>query len=206
MNYIYDLVLNFREEYLDFYEWEREDSILFINKIPIIRVNNIQYDEIIKNRIKFSKELLFLLKNKTSTDKGLIKYSLLITDGDSVIGLKLNDEGIVEMISKLLYDEELAVIEEIIDMPIDTINYEIIQEYSKELLLTRKERRIKNILLKEIKSLYDKNEYEEIDYLYKEIFNDSKNYLEEYDILMDEINNNFNDKYICLYEIVKLTQ
>ena len=39
MNYYYDIVLNLNEELYEFYEWEENDSIDFIKKIPLFRVS-----------------------------------------------------------------------------------------------------------------------------------------------------------------------
>ena len=41
MNYYYDFILNFnkeREPYYNFYEWEKDDDLVKIKKIPIFRV------------------------------------------------------------------------------------------------------------------------------------------------------------------------
>jgi len=206
MTYIYDLVLNFNKDYLEFYEWKKEDNIIYIRKIPIIKINNIQYNEIIKNKIKVTKELLKKIENKTTTDNGFIKYSLLVTDGNYVIALKFNKDGEVIENSKLLFDEELAVLEEISDLDMSIINYLIISKNSNNIFLTRKEKSIKKILLDEIKMLYQIKDYEKIDYLYKEVFSDEKNIFEEYKVLVDGINNNFNEQYLQIYEIIKLTQ
>ena len=35
MNYIYDVVLNFQDELIEFYEWSSEDTIDHIKRIPI---------------------------------------------------------------------------------------------------------------------------------------------------------------------------
>jgi len=206
MTYIYDLVLNFNKDYLEFYEWKKEDNIIYIRKIPIIKINNIQYNEIIKNKIKVTKELLKKIENKTTTDNGFIKYSLLVTDGNYVIALKFNKDGEVIENSKLLFDEELAVLEEISDLDMSIINYLIINKNFNNIFLTRKEKSIKKILLDEIKMLYQIKDYEKIDYLYKEVFSDEKNIFEEYKVLVDGINNNFNEQYLQIYEIIKLTQ
>ena len=38
MNYYYDVVLNFLEEPILFYEWAEQDSIEYIKKIPLYQV------------------------------------------------------------------------------------------------------------------------------------------------------------------------
>ena len=39
MNYIYDVILNLRSKYYDFFFWEEDDEITHISKIPVIKVN-----------------------------------------------------------------------------------------------------------------------------------------------------------------------
>ena len=41
MNYIYDLVLNFKSNFIEFYEWNKVDEFTYIEKIPIFRVTDI---------------------------------------------------------------------------------------------------------------------------------------------------------------------
>ena len=38
MTYIYDILLNFNEEYYEFYDWNKEDTIVHIKKIPIYKI------------------------------------------------------------------------------------------------------------------------------------------------------------------------
>ena len=36
MEYVYDIVLNFREEYYDFYEWHPTDRIINIKRVAYV--------------------------------------------------------------------------------------------------------------------------------------------------------------------------
>ena len=148
MKYIYDLILNYNKDYLEFYEWQRDDNIININKVPIIKINSMQYEEIITNKIKVTDELLKKINNKTRIDRGFIKYSLLITDDNYVTALKFDEKGIVIEKSKLLFDEGIAILEEVNDLNMEFIDYEVLEKNTKELFLTRKERMIKELLLK----------------------------------------------------------
>ena len=45
MNYIYDILLNFKKEFFEFYEWNLNDDIIHIRKIPVFKVRKNQlYD------------------------------------------------------------------------------------------------------------------------------------------------------------------
>ena len=59
MIYIYDVILNFTDNYYyEFYEWNKNDNLLNFKKIPIIYVNNKVLDDFIKNMIRINKTFL----------------------------------------------------------------------------------------------------------------------------------------------------
>ena len=202
MNYIYDLILNYNKELYEFYEWNNTDKLINIEKIPIIRINNTSFNEIMSSRIKISLVLLDKIKNKTYTSNKIIKYSLLITNLNRVIALKFDDQGIEIERSSLLLDEEEDVLED--DYQEEKIEYEIIEKLEEDYFLTRKEKSIKKYLLKEINNLYMNNNYEELNYLYEELYNDDKSIIERYNYLINSITNNYNSNYEKLYNIIKL--
>ena len=69
MNYIYNIYLNFNKNYYDYYEWNDNDNIILVKKIPIIKTNTNDFKNIISNYIK--------INNK---DKLSIKNYFIITD------------------------------------------------------------------------------------------------------------------------------
>ena len=208
MNYIYDVVLNFNDykDVYDFYEWEKSDNYTYVEKIPIFVVNSFQMEEILFSRIKISNTLLSSISNKTILENGIISYSFLVTNREKVIGLKFNNNGELVEVSNLLLDEEDAVIEEVDDFDIDYLDYEIIDIVSNNLFLTRKDRFIRNYLLKEIDILYKNNNYDEINYLYYEIFNDNCSIHNKYKLLVNGIKNNYTEDYSKLYNTIKLSK
>ena len=40
MTYIYDILLNFKEELIEFYDWNKNDNIIHIRKIPLLKISN----------------------------------------------------------------------------------------------------------------------------------------------------------------------
>ena len=207
MNLIYDIVLNYAKwnETYDFFEWNQKDNLTYIEKIPIFKISSQRMEEILKYRIKISQEILNKIHNKTFSSIGIIPYSLLFTDRTKVIALSFSKDGILEEKSNLLLDEEEAVIMESEDFALEEIQYEKLEKYPFS-FLTRKEKEIQKYLIKKINYLYETNNYEEIDYLYKEIFNKQKSPQEEYKALIESINNNFKEKYNSLCEIIKLAE
>ena len=65
MNYYYDILLNFQEKYYWFYEWDQNDNIDFIKKIPIFHVDSKTYIELLTKKISLNKEFLNSIENKT---------------------------------------------------------------------------------------------------------------------------------------------
>ena len=38
MTYIYDILLNFKDELIEFYDWNKNDNIIHIRKIPLLKI------------------------------------------------------------------------------------------------------------------------------------------------------------------------
>ena len=206
MNYIYDIVLCFNKYNLDisFYEWNSSDKFTYIEKIPIYRITDIGMNEISNHLIRIDKDLLNSIKNKTICKNGVINYSLLITDMNRVVGLKFDENGYLIQKSNLLIDEEDAVIEEVSLLDLDIFNYELLDSFDNELFLTRSEKTMKNSLLNEINNLYENGMFDEINYLYYEVFNENKSIHNKYLDLVKIINDgNYIDE---LFEVVKMTK
>ena len=51
MNYIYDVVLNFQDDLIEFYEWSSEDTIDHIKRIPIFRISSQNLNDLINKNI-----------------------------------------------------------------------------------------------------------------------------------------------------------
>lgn len=208
MNYIYDLVLNFTDSdnLLEFYEWKKRDNLTTIQKMPIFKITRHQMDDILNNRIKINEEIFNKVKNKTIiVDGDNLKYSFLVTDLNRVIALDFSNDRVLKRSSCLLLDEEEDVIDECSDYEVDDFNYEIVCNYKKQLFLTREEKNIREKLLLELKSLYERKDYDEINYLYEELYTEKMSVRRKYLFLVDEITNNYDSKYNKLYDIIKLT-
>ena len=206
MNYIYDIVLCFNKYNLDinFYEWDKNDNFSYIEEIPIYRITDIGMNEVNNHLIRIDKDLLNIIHNKTICKNGIINHSLLITDMNRVVGLKFDSNGLLIEKSNLLIDEEDVIIEECSLLDLDIFNYELLDSYSNELFLTRKEKYKKNNLLEEINYLYNDKKYDEINYLYYEVFDKEKSIKNKYIDLVNLIGSN---KCIDeLFEVVKMSK
>ena len=115
MNYIYDILLNFHEIDYDFYEWNVNDDIIHIRKIPFIKINRNLMSRIINYRFCVSSDFLKKISNRTevfaSKNIKIMKYVCLFSDGYEVIAVQFSDDGRKEKISKLLLDEKEDILE-----------------------------------------------------------------------------------------------
>ena len=111
MDYIYDISLNFNDEYFDFYEWNKDDKIINIRKIPIFKVNNKTFYDFRMNKVLIDKEFLKLINNHTEYffNKTIkLMTAFLLTDGLDIIALKIDKNM---KYSSLLVNEELDILE-----------------------------------------------------------------------------------------------
>lgn len=207
MNMIYDIVLNYErvEDSYESYEWSKNDYFTYIEKIPIIKIDHKDMKKCFPSRFQISKKLLQRIENKTISSEGKNRYSTLLTDGFRVVAFTFDEKGITKEKSSLLLDEEEAVIMEAESFPKEKFTYDIIEEYPIT-FLTRKEKKLQKNLLKKIKELYQKKNYDEIDYLYHECFFKRKSPEEEYEQLIKNIENQLEEKYESLCEIIELAE
>lgn len=94
MDYVYDIVLNFQNKYYDFYEWQKNDKIINIKRLPIYKITN--------------KDYLNLKYNDVTIDvNSLLKPSkmFLVTSGLEVMGLIIDNKGNIIKRSSLIFEE-----------------------------------------------------------------------------------------------------
>ena len=200
MNYVYDIYLNFNDIAYDFFEWDKNDKITHIKKIPIYKVSTDNFKLILNNKVKFNNLFVKKIYNKTDLfKKEKIEYSVLICNNDNIIAVLLNKEGVCIKKSFLFIDEELEVLDEVKDIEKEDINIEVISKL-KIILKTRNDIKIDNFINKEINNI----DINKLKYIYYELFNKKDNF--DYDIKKklylikkDKI------KYKKLYDILKLT-
>jgi len=191
MNYIYDILGNFQFNYYDSFEWNKEDQIIRIRKIPLIKVNEKFLYNVKYNVIKVDKDFLDIIEKKTEVfdNKGIdhVLYCSVFASEKECVIIKFNTNGCNVLKSSILLDEEKDVLEDIIDEKVLEIDYELIE--TKEMkFVTRKEDSVINKITKNINDLYESKEYEKLEYLYFECFNTKNtNYMEIRDILINNL-------------------
>lgn len=210
MNYVYDVLLNFQKEYYDFFEWNNEDEITHIRKIPIFKISNIDYKTIKGGNIKINKTFMNKIYNKTqkfnNSKTKNINYAFLVSNGKETLGIKLNKNGLNTYKSSLLFDEEEEINDIAVNLDNSTIEYKIINNASNNDYQTRKEKKINKIIIEKLNNLFKDKDSDKLKYLYLECFNKSENNINKiYNKLKKEIEKNQKKQYI-IYNFFKLIE
>ena len=127
MIYIYDVLLNFNTSLIEFFEWEENDLIKYVKKLPIYKVSDDFLYNLVKNEIKVSDDFLNEIKDKTLFDNqnNNFKYCCLFTNNKIIIGVVFNEIGNVLYLSRLLIEEEKEILTIANRLSLYNINYEI---------------------------------------------------------------------------------
>lgn len=179
MNYVFDVCLNFNKELYNFYEWNEDDKILYFIKIPVFKIEDDLINDFIFNDIKVDNLFLRKIYNKSQVyfknSNKLNNYSCILTTSKYVIGINFDKNGYVIGKSYLSLEEETEVIEFSKFIKYTIINYKIIRKNNrKENYFTRKELEDISIIKKYINNLEISKKYEELQYIYYEIFNEKE--------------------------------
>lgn len=212
MIYTYDILLNWTkdERLKEFYEWNLEDDLEHIKKMPIIRIRESLLKDLLTSKIKIDKNFLPKIKYKTESyfhnEIDIIDYAFIVTTEKKSLALELDNEGNVVYKSNLLIDEEEEVLEIGEDLVIMEIPYEVITKNKKVSYLTRKEEEEKKFLIKEMKKIKQNKEESKLNYLYKEFFiDDVESFNDKLTILEKEISKDYNSFHHKLYNLLKLS-
>lgn len=174
MNYIYDIVVNFNTYAFDFYDWNIEDKITHIRKIPIYKVKTSILSQIIEYDVKFNPSFLETIKNQTEvfTNKSvkIVPYSCLLCDGINVIAIKIDKNHTYK--SRLQLDEEEEVLDVCERINEQVISFEKKRRNSLDNFTTRKQMNIIKQINKMLYKTYTSKDYETLKYVYYECFNE----------------------------------
>lgn len=203
MNFIYDIVLNFNKDYYNFFEWNKNDNIINIKKIPLFVVNNDTFKSMKYDIVTVSKSFIEIIKEKTYTyNRQKIDNSCLLSNGKEVIGLLFNKKGELIKKSSLLLDEEEEVLDEIITNEIYNIEIVKIKKGREDNGVNRIEKEKKDFLIKYINKENNDINLKYLYYDYFEIDEGDTNIIKN--SLIKEIKNNWNKKFDNFYKTVKI--
>ena len=195
MTYIYDILLNFIDgsRVYEFFEWEKQDMVEHIKRIPLFCVDDEVLEDALTKDIVFSKNFLQEIYNKTlvfgSDLENIISYAFLLSNCKRCYAFELDDKGSIICRSSLLLDEEEEILDVCHSVDIYEIKYEKKNKSKDSCLLTRCEEKKKNFIKRDLIYTYQNKEFTKLDYLYTECFgNDDSTYKEKFDKLMFSIN------------------
>lgn len=209
MTYIYDILLNFNNNFFEFFEWEKSDTIYHIKKIPLYKVNSNFIDDILSKKIVLDSNIILEIINKCEyyERKSIkyLKYCCLFTDSYRVIGVLFNDDFLNYKVSDLLLDEAYDTMNISKKVDLTDIKYNIIGFKKNNYFLTRNEFKIKKYLLNEFRKCYKSNN-DKLKYLYFEYFNTCVLEIDKvYKDLISSLDKEINNKHLKLYELIKLS-
>ena len=177
MEYYYDIYLNFNEYPINYYEWDKDDDIERVLKIPIVRINDIK--EVITKHATI----------ETDLDK------LILCDGVNAIALELVDKH-VAFLSCLSYDDEANICDIVHDMDITPL----VINFAKKRIIPfelRQEEKMKKIFLHDL-DVFDDNL---LRYIYYDITNKLEKNIEKIKKYLErDIEKNFGAKYVTLFQ------
>lgn len=192
MKNVYDILVNFKKNPYEFYEWEKDDNIKHIKKIMAFKIEDKVLLDFMNYDVLVDKKFMSVIKDQTEVFSGRtinkMNYACLLCNDDSVLAVDLNDEGLVIGKSKLLFDEADDIIKKSNDMSIYDLEYNIVSKNKHNKLLTRKENKEVFLVLKYLNKIYDSKNVDEINYLHYECFDiKEEDYLKSYMLLKKQI-------------------
>ncbi len=198
MSYIYDIVLNFQNNYYNFFEWKRTDKLKNIIKLPLYKVSDEDIINLKYNKVTVSLDFINKLKTDNKKNKQLI---CLVSNNKISIALLFNQRGKLLKRSSLIFEEEEEAVEVSRHLPITKIEYiENIKIIPKDKLRIEKEK--KNKLIKYIKTT---NDIMTLKYLYYEYYEkEIEDIIEIKKCLLKELTKDWNPKQNNLYKLVKI--
>lgn len=204
MTYIYDIVLNFNKDLVEFFDWQETDKIKCLKKVIMFRTNTKTIKDIINYKVELDNSFTSNIPKYEINNKKEEGKICLLTDGKITIGILIKNH-IIKYISRLLPDEEYETLELSNNIVKIKINYKLMEQRNNQ-TLTRKEQKIKEELSDIINRYYLKKDKSTIKYLYLEYTNKENDNLEYMYNYLKQSLNNINEKHKNLYKILEMSK
>ena len=199
MNYIYDIYLNFNNIPYDFFEWNKNDNLIHLKKIPIYKVKTEVFNLMYSNNIKIDNVFLNGIRNKTEIwkRKKNITYCALFCTDYNALAIIFNKNGESIKKSNLYIDEEFEILESVKNIKTNKINFQVLKRNSQN-LYTRSKLQKYRFIVEELKNIKE----DKLKYVYFECFN---KYSNKEKMFLELKNINYKNKnFEKLYNILKL--
>ena len=175
MKYIYDIVLNFNKQYYNFFEWNINDNIINIRKIPIFKISDKFYYNIKNYSIKLDMDFVKSIENQTLLYLGNNHQNMcLFSNSKEVLGVMIDKNGNVIKRSSLLFDEEDEALELCEEFKTTKIEYTIGSKIENNEFICRLEKSQKEKIIKTINELFNNQNISVLKYLYFDLFEEEK--------------------------------
>ena len=209
MNYYYDLIVNLNEEYIPFYEWNKDDNLECFEKVPLYKISEKDMQNILQNKIKINNDFFNLIKDKTILkNNGLVntvEYCAVFTDSKTSVVLEFDSSGKDIYRSDLLLEDDLNILEISFALKKKIIKYEVLEEVKINNEL-REVTKIKNIIKNEINKLYEENNIMKLSFLFLEWFGKNENNIKSmYKKMLKELKKDIDEKQLKVCELIKLS-
>ena len=171
MNYYYELNLNFNDDLYYFYEWDENDKLERIKKIPIIKIKSKLFKTIVNNNFEIDDNTFKYIENKTlNKDVFKINNACIFCDTKNCIAIEFDNNKKSIARSFLMLEDENNICDISYTLKYHDVYLENIKKLNTNNEL-RQELKIKKIITKEIFELYKNNNLKKLKYLYYEWFN-----------------------------------
>ncbi len=211
MIYIYDILLNFMDSRncLEFFEWDQNDDIEHVKKIPLFRVSKEMMKAVYGGDV-ILKEGLSEIKDRTEIfgrdDVRFVPYACLFSDGRHCMAVEFDETGKSVYKSGLLLDEEEEILDIADRLDERTFSYQVLESDRKKEFLTRREKKICIFLRHEIEDAYKKNDCSKLQYLYAEYGGVEESDMNAvYRHLVESLDQFLDDRHYRLYHLLKLS-
>ena len=206
MAYIYDILLNFNEELIEYFLWNESDNIKYVKKIILYKVDTDILKTIINNNVEIDSVFMKKIPSYEMTGEKNAPKLLLLTDAFTVIGLLIKNNKVV-LLSRLLLDEEYEILNMSNNLEYTDIKVKVLNTKNKSNdYLTRLEKQKKEDLLKQLNYLYKTKNKNKLLYLYYEYENKENSSIDYvYNYLKNSLKN-YNLKHDKLFDILSLAK
>lgn len=208
VNYYYDIILNFTKDNLAFYEWDQTDRLVYLDKIPIFKVDSGDLLVFVQSNFKVTIDFLKSIAAKTvvnhkRTSREIV-YAVIFTDGKSTIAWQFNSQGKSIAHSQLLPEDDLNVLEISSGLKRKLISYIKLNALKSEPDL-REVKKIKQVIKTELHKLYQTQNQAQMSFLFLEWFNEFEPDLEVmYHKMLKALASDLDLKQEKIYRLIKL--
>ncbi len=170
MHYYYNFLINLDTCFWSYYEWEKTDNLIWIKKMPVVKISDRDIKKFLEYDISFSKDWVSSYLDKTLIKSKRTKLScILFSSGKNSLVLEVNENGKVLSRSKLLMLDECDCNDFVSHLKSEWMEYELLDKlrYDDEF---RKAIYEKHMIEVELNTLKETHNLSKCSYLYYEWF------------------------------------